>query len=1220
MTAESEKFSGNREKKTKTDEVIEVAKKVVKTVTPSGHNKSSSESASGKKIIDGKEERKKPSVSSIEQPILPKDQVIEKKTITTFKDIVGNEMKEGGVLHGIVEEMPEDVQLIEFLADTSERMKHGAKPDVILADLYKRMDAGEFRQDEALEVYKRLGPTIHGEMSEEELQQYEGTGSPRRTYKKATSREAVYTDIYDGYEPEIAKMPQQIQDRINSLKSIKTGQYAGISETDMEQAIHDMEDVRKEINKSRIPFTEEQNRIFSELKQKFYERQDQLQAVVDKSEYVENRMYLDPQIAHNLKYDLIKVKDALTEDALIQIFKGNEHSPLAKISMDRLEQVQYVLFSPTFDERRADLLVLPNGDKTDPAVIRDLMEARKNFLRLSKPQQEKLARSFEIQFKAASWLGAYKDAPALNDKRYQQYVNERMDEDDFFGLDGQYGALVGRFRRSLNKNYRKHVFDEHGQRRGMDPKWWDQAVDETIEEMRGNERNKKRFEDYRKGEFYKLRPGSQKEEATLRPVNPIPREELDAEYDHACTVIADLAKVRMIMNFEKANLDAHYAPPKWSQSQKDIASDFLAKQRELRLSHPYENHLMQWNTFGTGKTELERVNIRHRAEIWLETMPEAREFGDNHAAEIWGRVEQYKSGTLPKEQERILFGQIDALFYFQPDSLKRPPDPGSPEMSVWIKKMSKDRLQKEAQIYTGMQLSQRFDINPYFMMFESGYRRGSESKFLSDATAVMQEVIGEDKLFGVFDAGAVVGATLGYSNALTSGDVAGAKESYVNKLAPIAHSRPHELVFALRDGHSQALQENVQGTNQKREAVLVGNHEGGLLGAFDELSTNFNEIHDDLLEHKFHVQIDYFKGYENLDAVQKEVSDKWFAEKYGVQAEEKKQWYFTSMKDMSHYLLGENASPARAHQSNTGDKLRYVLFGNIGHKETPLPYKALNELANPGYIPMLSKGRWDDFPYEWMQEPERILAMMDPEGTILKDGSIARLSDRFIGAHGGDDQSGPFRRQHRDAGGAQSALDQEKKLFVPDEKIHLEGTQEKFGIISGYQGVDSATLSTDVSTGARLRTEKVYLRYGPFLENMQGACEMSQYGFPDFKAKSADELNLSLMKDRSATFGVVKNALGATRIVENVSSFVGVSNWDKIFKTIGYIPVLGQLTRGLEAVLGPKRWNMLKVSMNSKIPVGVIFQKIILTLPYVGLLLGVYSAKEASSGGEKGKG
>lgn len=1150
---------------------------------------------------------------------------IKSKPIDEVKKHISSARGKGGVLREIVPSvLPQDEQLLQLLDEVAYMREKGASP----------MDAYQFYQhnrgavlgaEGEQEIYSRMWltgremPITPDTIREAAI---EGVGSPRRTSTTtgAISGETAYTDLLNGLDTKIDDLPTEFKGRIARLQDLISGPNAGIREGDMDLAIRDLDNLR---GRSKAAFTADNDWTIAEIKRRFMERKAVIQAAIEREEYIPNRMYINPEIAIRELNDPIGTTDFITDEALVQIFKGAGQSPAAKQAMEVLEQLQYVLFDPSFVEKRLDMFHPDKKTAFSEAEKKAVLKLRNKFQELSKPQKERFARSFNIRFKAAQYWEKWKDASSLNEKDFQLYINSRLDEDDFFGLDAQYGALVGRFRRSLAKNYSKCIFDEQGQRRGMDPHWWDDAVKETIKEMQDSKRNLKRYEQYRNGEFFKIRPGSKKEEATLRPHKPSSAIELKKDYEEACRAIGDLAKVRMMMSFEKFNIDARFAPPKWSQSQKDIASDFLEKQRVVRLSHPYENHLMQWNTLGTGKTELERANIRHRAQIWLESMPEARHYGDNWAEELWERVEAWKTGALPKEQERILFGQIDCLFYFQPDPLRRPPDPsggGYGEMGSWIKNLSKNRLQKEAQIYTGMQLSQRFDINPYFVMFESGYRRGSETTFLSSALTIMDEVkgviegvVGPRQLNGVFDAGTVVGATLSYKDALTSGNAHGAKESYLGKLASVARTRPHDLIMALKEGHSRSL--------PGVEAALVGNREGGLVKAYGDLATSFEEIRDELLERKFHTQVDYFIGVDGLDEPQKSqknVATEWFKERYGADAEQQMQWYFETMQRMSHYLLGEApvSTAAHSHIQSPKDKLRYILIGNLGTHGKSLSYGALQEFANPGYIPSLSKARWDDFPYEWLQEPERILGMIDPEGKVLSENALSRISDRFIGEHSGDEQSGPYRRQMRDAGGAQDAFELEAGTMVPDEKIHVEAIQKKYLKIGGYQGAEAAALSTDVGSGARIRTQLVLPTHGPFFEKMRGACEMSKYGFPKVKAISADEAHTSLLTDREATFGVGMNVPSDEKILETVEAHAGISNWDRVFRVIDYIPVLGQAKRAAEVAVGHKRWGRLKEQLNNRFATGIIAHKGLMSLPYIGFVLGVYIITELSRAGD----
>lgn len=113
-----------------------------------------------------------------EAPKIQNQQEGQEKILKTSQSIVAQELQTGGVFHGSAVEMPEDPHLVDFLADASDRMKHGAKVETILSDLRSKIDSGQFAQDEGLELYKQLGPLNHGELTQQQLKRFEGTGTP----------------------------------------------------------------------------------------------------------------------------------------------------------------------------------------------------------------------------------------------------------------------------------------------------------------------------------------------------------------------------------------------------------------------------------------------------------------------------------------------------------------------------------------------------------------------------------------------------------------------------------------------------------------------------------------------------------------------------------------------------------------------------------------------------------------------------------------------------------------------------------------------------------------------------------------------------------------------------------------------------------------------------------------------------------------------------------
>jgi len=185
----------------------------------------------------------------------------------------------------------------------------------------------------------------------------------------------------------------------------------------------------------------------------------------------------------------------------------------------------------------------------------------------------------------------------------------------------------------------------------------------------------------------------------------------------------------------------------------------------------------------------------------------------------------------------------------------------------------------------------------------------------------------------------------------------------------------------------------------------------------------------------------------------------------------------------------------------------------------------------------------------------------------------------------------------------------------PDEKKHIEATHKKNGFIVSYQGADAAEMSTDVASGARIRTQLVFKSYSPFLEGVRGSCEANRYGFPTVKAISADEANQSLLKDREATYGVSMNVPRVGKLIESVTVKAGVSNWRRNLRVLGYVPVVGQTLRAMEWKLGPAKWNRFVEALDERLPTGVLTLKAALTSPYILAVLGIVAFSELKSGG-----
>src|SRR3989344_4396075 len=652
-----------------------------------------------------------------------------------------------------------------------------------------------------------------------------------------------------------------------------------------------------------------------------------------------------------------------------------------------------------------------------------------------------------------------------------------------------------------------------------------------MQELAGNKKYRTIYEQYLSGEFFKAEPFSEGV-ATLAPKDG---EGYHMAYEEACKTITNFARIRMMMSNEKDNLDIRFLPPKWGMDFEQIPSTFLQKQKVPKLIRPIEHHMMTWGGLQPGREAYEKAAIRHQANIMRYATPEIDVWAKDRADRYWKRMEQFRSGELTNDQQKHLFGEVNALFYFIPDSRDQPPGLKSVEFGDWLKNLKYEDLLKESQVYSGMQIHQHHMLRPYTVMFESGYRRDSEVRFMNDA---LQRAYGDDeKRRGIFDAGKVVNSSISYHlNEHYVGNPPEKRAKYVESMAGVAEYRPHSLVIALREGDSRSLE-------QFEQDKLGGKR---FEDVYAPLTMYFDEIRSRLLE-TLDVQINYYDGPTNAqrDLVLEVFKGHTTTD---TEAQQKTIEYFGQMQSLAKYLVGDKRPvPQESHKKPAKffDKIRDSL-----KPDQYVPrHGAVEEFADIRYAPLLSKARWDDYPYEWLQYPDRIISALKRSGKVPTDQilHITPVTSKFIGRYAGDEQSGPWRRQHRDLGGAQVAFDQIGPGLDWDDKISLQAHQKMYQVIVSYQGPQHAANSYLLSEGGRLGAQRVYSGYGPLLEGWARSSDLNRYGPPGIKAKSSDELRGELDKVMAATGGkVTMNAPQSAPIFEAVEGYLGISDWRKL--------------------------------------------------------------------------
>lgn len=887
-----------------------------------------------------------------------------------------------------------------------------------------------------------------------------------------------------------------------------------------------------------------------------------------RSEQPINRLYLTQDELLGLDKDPIGTIDRVLSTAIEQIIQDPE-SPRAKSAVERLSLMQEYLFSDQYDEKK--LRIFEQTGKLRELVGAEKLKARERFRQMSVKQKENLGRSFTIRWHAANFFEQWSNADSPNNSTFQRFLNERMNEDDFFGLDGLYGSLVARAREKLHDHYEALLFDEHENRRGYNPALWEESVKATIDEMKQNKEFQKIYTSHHLGgELFKERPFDPNELNTLKPAETITDGE--SRYIEACSVITKLANIRMIMSGEKYNLDIRFKPPQWAVSAGGSPSTFLEKQKIAKLMRPWEFHMMTWGSMG-GHPAFEKAQLRHRAGVLRRACPEIDEWAKDWTNEVWGRIERYKSGLMDNEERKALFADVSSIFFFTPDERKAPPSPKNAEkMGAWINKLGRKKLEKEIQVYAGLQIDQHHTMRPYVVMFESGYRRDSETRFLEEFEESITGTFGKEGAKGVSVASKVVGKADKYFMSVYTGEDKKAQGELVEALADASTWRPHSMALVIKEGGSKTIDlwadRNVGGRKNFMEAYV-------------ELSRNYNEIRARLLT-EMHSQIDYYSGM--FDGVQREVVEQVFG-KYGDQAQERMKEYFKRMQSLSKMLKDAPGGSGK-------------------------PHGAIGEMLSIRYAPLLTKARWDDYPYEWLQYPERAVGKLSPGG---EKAIPLRVSDKFKGASAGEEQSGPWRRMWRDFGGAQMVFEQLAPMFMPDPKVRLKAIETAYQTENGYQGPIHAAINYLMASGGRLAAEKARFLYNPFFEGLPGNSDFYDYYSSDWKGRSVDELRLELEEDMKAGSLKIVNTPGARGIHEAVESYVGITNWRRI--------LLGGRHSSRVKFLENKHLDMELIDeyiekLNERLPSGLLGLKGVITVPWVG---GIFALFVISQIKEQGK-
>lgn len=873
-----------------------------------------------------------------------------------------------------------------------------------------------------------------------------------------------------------------------------------------------------------------------------------------------SRFYLDP-----VTYDLFKrAPVVLVESKFITAAKeiaiAGPGSARAKTALEELDLIQYILFSNGFDEARVQQYAL------SPELVRELgreafSEAdftgfREAMTRFAPAQKEKFGRSFVTKYSALQWLEAKTNADGPANKDYQAFVN-RMNDEDFFGLDGGYGELLARIRPKLRTVYLSYGDTEEGYKAGHNPAYWNKAIAATAELIENDPEMKKLFSDYMNGEYFKINPFDEQEQSTLKAIG------IDVEHvlpwKDATVMLTKFAAMREMMDHLKDNHDLRFLPPSWSVALGDMPSTFNKKEFWVaQLKQSFERQIQTWGS-ETAIDDNDRIMWRKRSVIVRNMAPSIDEWSDEVSSGLWDKIQQWKRGGMgDTEERRQLFAEVEMrckLIPLRDDMVPKATDIES--FSKWLGKLKESTLKEEVRMYNGARIIQLYRSFPYAAMAESGFRRSHEDKFMRDA---YQELIGNvlgkegfDKFMeGRSLAGKMVGAGRSWMFEMFTGEREKARGKLINTFAEVSRYAPHEVAKVLRDGNSKSF------------AVWADENIGGMKNYGKEFK-NLTLIWEDLnalCDKELLAQVDYSKGVEGLTKQvagspqrgQLEIIRQYFHDQPAIyknisnyNPEDAMNAYMTKMKGLTEYLLENSSNNVVLPTQNLFDKL--FRRANISIHRHVTQFGAVEEIADPRYIPFIIDARFDDYPYEWLQYPDRLAAIAGKMGITIsaeQRKNLLSVTERFF--EFGDQMSAPFRRKERDLGAAGTVHSKTaitSKLTL-DQKPKIEAQAEMYPMEVGYQGTQAAAFFVGVEAGAELLNLKTKLGYALF-EKTPGASDASEYVSSSIKAESPDELRTRLEHYLNATVGK-GSAIGSGAVEElhkTIKQLAGISYWER---------------------------------------------------------------------------
>jgi hypothetical protein len=378
-----------------------------------------------------------------------------------------------------------------------------------------------------------------------------------------------------------------------------------------------------------------------------------------------------------------------------------------------------------------------------------------------------------------------------------------------------------------------------------------------------------------------------------------------------------------------------------------------------------------------------------------------------------------KDSDIEEDKDRLyefkrLYGEIQSLFEFSVHKQDIKPKFSTVEdaKDYFKYRMPFKRLQEECRFDSGMQIADMHGLFPYLGVSESGARRTAQMGILVRMLGGVDHAPAVELAKQNFLTFTQLNAGLGYfGTEKSTADTDHHRAEFLLKMSYITKYRPQANLLTLREGDSKTLRTWIKTHKDDIYNGLVeyAKYPDELKPSADgrELFGSYYEyldtIHDDLFSQlAFRDQINYQNGYDGLvtngRVDQKKIVDAYFASRNtrgtsganSQAAEKEKKWYFTQMKQVVEYLGMPTVKES---------ELKNLKHFGVGNLKFTRADAAIIELTNIRYGPLLMKMRWDDYPYELLQYPERAIPILMQSGRGNKIVGKKGKNDEFEPAH-----------------------------------------------------------------------------------------------------------------------------------------------------------------------------------------------------------------------------